>query len=145
MIRNADEGDFAALLEMAERFITKAYARIDVPFDRESCEELLWRLLENEDGILLTNDDCTAMFGALVHGWHFNTKIKTATELFWWREDGCTDARAMKLRGEDMARALGAATMNMANQEHMRSPALSRLYRMDGYVPSENIFIKELG
>ena len=130
---------------MAQRFVTKAYARINVPFDRESCEALLWALLENEDGILLTNDDNTAMFGALVHGWHFNMNIKTATELFWWAETGCTDARAMKQCGEVMAQCLGAETINMANQEHMRSPALARLYRMDGYVPSENIFIKEFG
>ena len=145
MIRDADEGDFPALLQMAQRFVTKAYSRIYVPFDRESCEALLWRLLENDEGILLTNDDGTAMFGALVHGWHFNMNVKTATELFWWADAGCNDARAMKQRGEALAQGLGAETINMANQEHMRSPALARLYRMGGYVPSENIFIKEFG
>lgn len=145
MIREATVDDIPALLEMGERFVGEAYGRINVPFDYESCDMLLRNLIERENGILLTNDERNGMFAALVHGWHFNVHVKTSTELFWWREKGCKDARAMKRQGECMARQMGADTMNMANQEHMRSTALTRLYRMDGYTPSENIFIKELG
>lgn len=144
MIRNAVEGDIPALLEMGERFVGQAYARLGVPFDYESSELLLMSLIERENGILLTNDERDGMFAALVHGWHFNVKVKTATELFWWAEKTCKESRAMKRRGEEMAREMGAKTMNMASQHHMRSAALDRLYRMDGYGPSENIFVKEL-
>lgn len=142
MIRDAGLDDIPALLEMGERFVEAAYGRIGVPFDYQSCELLLQSLIERENGILLTNDARDGMFAALVHGWHFNIHVKTSTELFWWSEG--KDARAMKRRGEEMARELGAKTMNMANQQHMRSDALTRLYRMDGYNLSENIFIKEL-
>jgi hypothetical protein len=143
VIREADYSDIPHLVEMGRRFVELAYSRINVPFDYISTEQLLSGLVDNPDGVVLTNDDCTAMFGAIVHSWHFNANIKTATELFWWAEDGCRDGLAMRRKGEEMVKALGAKTMNMANQEHMRSKALARLYRMEGYVPSENIFIKE--
>ena len=144
MIRDATVEDIPALLVMGEKFVNAAYSRVGVPFDYESCDMLLRGLIERENGILITNDDLTGMFGAMVHGWHFNMNVKTSTELFWWREEGCKEARDMKRQGEQMAADMGAKTMNMANQEHMRSAALTRLYRMDGYSPSENIFIKEL-
>ena len=142
MIRDAGIDDIPALLEMGERFVGEAYGRLGVPFDYESCNLLLRGLIGKENGILLTNDARDGMFAALVHGWHFNINVKTSTELFWWSEG--KEARAMKRRGEEMAQAMGAATMNMANQQHMRSDALTRLYRMDGYNLSENIFTKEL-
>ena len=144
MIREALFDDIPALLEMGEKFVGEAYGRLDVPFDYESCDMLLQGLISKENGILLTNDARDGMFAALVHGWHFNVHVKTSTELFWWAEKSCKEARAMKRQGEDVARYLGAKTMNMANQQHMRSDALTRLYRMDGYNLSENIFIKGL-
>lgn len=144
MIREAAHDDIPALLEMGRRFVELAYTRISVPFDYPSAERLLTGLIDSEEGILLTNGSQTAMFGAMVHGWHFNNNVKTATELFWWAEQGCKDAMQMRRIGEQAAKDLGALTMNMANQEHMRSAALARLYRMEGYRLSENIFIKEL-
>lgn len=140
MIRNADVDDIAALLPMAKEFIEQAYARLNVPYDKESCTDLLHRLIDEEYGILLTNRDCTAMFGCFVHPWHFNRNILTATEIFMWGEGGLR----LKNRAEEMAFELGAKSIHMANQEHMRSKALARFYRMDGYTPSENIFVKEL-
>jgi len=136
--------DIPALLDMGERFVEKAWTRVSVPFDRETCNDLLRSLIDLDNGILLTDADLTAMFGALVHPWHFNRHVLTGTELFWWREPGSKSAMAMKAEGERLAKALGAKTFNMANQHHMRSPALERLYRMHGYEPSEHIYIKGL-
>jgi hypothetical protein len=143
MIREADYSDIPHLVEMGRRFVELAYSRINVPFDYISTEQLLSGMVDNPDGVVLTNDDCTAMFGAIVHSWHFNANVKTSTEMFWWAENGCRDGLAMRRKGEEMVQALGAKSMNMANQEHMRSKALARLYRMEGFVLSENIFIKE--
>ena len=139
-MRDADVDDIPYLLPMAKEFVTKAYSRINVPYDEESCKALLHRLIGEENGILLTNADRTAMFGCFVHPWHFNQNYLTATEMFMWGEG----ALKLKDRGEEMAFELGAGSMNLGNQEHMRSAALGRVYRMSGYVPSENIFIKEL-
>jgi hypothetical protein len=143
MIREADYSDIPHLVEMGRRFVELAYSRINVPFDYISTEQLLSGMVDNPDGVVLTNDDCTAMFGAIVHSWHFNANVKTSTEMFWWAENGCRDGLAMRRKGEEMVQALGAKSMNMANQEHMRSKALARLHRMEGFVLSENIFIKE--
>lgn len=82
------------------------------------------------------------MIGVVVHPWHFNQSILTATELFWWSEGAY--GGALRRAAETRLRDLGVPTVNMACQHHMRSPALERLYRMDGYEPSEHIFIKAL-
>ena len=144
MIRPAAHEDIPALLDMGERFIEKAWSRVHVPFDRETCSDLLAGLIEQENGILLTDDERSAMFGAVIHPWHFNRNVLTGTELFWWAEPGCKTALAMKAEGERLAKALGAKTFNMAHQHHMRGAALERLYRRQGYEPSEHIYIKEL-
>lgn len=144
MIRPATVSDIPVMLEMAERFITKAWARIGVPYCERSCTKLLTDLIEGDRGVAFISDDGRGMIGAIVHPWHFNASALTATELFWWVEPGCKAGKALKEAAEWQVRALGADTFNMACEHHMRSPALERLYRMDGYLPSEHIFIKEL-
>lgn len=142
MIRPATVDDIPAMLGMAERFIEKAWSRINVPYCEESCTGVLEWLMEN--GVLLIANDGRGMIGVAVQPWHFNRNVLTATELFWWCEDGCKAGTALRKEAEIQAKAKGAATMNMACEHHMRSPALERLYRMNGYTPSEHIFIKEL-
>lgn len=128
---------------MGERFIAKAWADKGVPYDEDSCRELLAGLIDN--GILLIASDGRGMIGVVVHPWHFNKHVLTATELFWWCEPGCKAGRELKAEAERLAAEAGAKTINMACEDHMRSKALDRLYRMSGYQPSEHIFIKELG
>lgn len=143
MIRDATPGDIPAMLDMAERFIAVAWSRVGVPFDRDTCETLLGNLIKHETGILLFAGD--AMLGALVHPWHFNARVLTATELFWWAEPRSSAAMGLWKEAERRAREMGARTFNMAAQEHMRAPALAKLYERHGYSPSERIFITELG
>lgn len=130
------------MLGMAQRFIEKAWARVGVPYCKESCTAVLEGLLGN--GILLIAEDGKGMIGVAVHPWHFNASVTTATELFWWCEDGCKAGAKLREEAERIARDSGAKTINMACEAHMRSAALDRLYRMNGYTPSEHIFIKEL-
>jgi len=144
-VRDATLSDLPALLAMGEKFVDLAWSRVNIPFDKETCTELLTNLIEGADNILLVDDDVQAMFGAAIHGWHFNKHKINGTELFWWRERGSRAANAVKAAGEQRARELGADTFCMALQAHMRSDALDRLYRMQGYVPSEVIYIKEIG
>lgn len=144
MIRQAVEADIPAMLGMAKRFIEKAWARVGVPYDEASCRNTLSALMNQENGVLLIADDRSGMIGVIVNPWHFNSNVLTATELFWWTEPGCRAGRALWLEAEIMAKALGAETMNMACEHHMRSGALERLYARRGYHPSEHIFIKDL-
>ncbi len=144
MIRDATADDIPAMLAMAERFIVKAWSRASIPYDEDTCTKLLAGLIDLEMGILLIAEDRRAMLGAMIHPWHFNANVLTGTELFWWAEPGCRAGKALKEAAEWRARSLGADTFNMACEHHMRSPALERLYRIDGYQPSEHIFIKEL-
>lgn len=140
MIRDATAADMPAMLRMGQAFIEKAWSRIGVGYDEESCTALLNGLIEN--GLLLVPDDLSGMIGMVVHPWHFNRNVLTATELFWWSEG--KHGAALRETAEDRIRAAGVPTMQMACEHHMRSPALDRLYRMNGFVPSEHIFIKEL-
>ncbi len=130
---------------MAERFITLAWDRVNIGFDPETCQALLENLIENDDGILLVDSDCTAMLGAMIHPWHFNRNVKSATELFWWADKGSKAAMALWDFAEIRALERGATTFNMACQHHMRSDSLARIYERRGYAPSEHIFIREIG
>lgn len=145
MIREATPDDIPEMLEMAERFIALAWGRVGVPFDAASCERVLCGLMESEHGILLVDDPCKAMIGALVHTWHFNTNVLTATELFWWAEPESRSAMKLWQEAERRAAELGAQTFNMGLQNHLRAAALGRIYERRGYTPSERIFITELG
>lgn len=144
LIRDATPDDIPVMLDMAERFIAIAWGRVGVPFDRETCTDLLTALIENPAGILLVDVDCKAMIGAMVLPWHFNRNILTAFELFWWAEPDSGAAMALWQEAEHQARNRGATTFNMAAQEHMRAAALARIYQRRGYVPSEHVYITEL-
>lgn len=141
-VRDATPDDIPAMLEMGRRFVEKAWSRIGVGYCEESCTALLTGLMENENGVLLIAPDRTGMIGVMVHPWPFNHTILTATELFWWSEGSY--GASLRNEAEDRLREKGVPTANMACQHHMRSPALERLYRMNGYTPSEHIFIKAL-
>lgn len=144
MIRAATLDDCRAMLAMAEKFVGQAWGRVGVGYDEATCSRLLTHLIENDLGILLISNARDAMMGAVIHPWHFNADVMTATELFWWAEPGCRDAMAMVTEAERRAKALGAHTFNMACQSHMRGAALGRLYERRGYASSEHIYIKEL-
>lgn len=144
VVRDACPDDIPAMLEMGERFIALAWARVGVPYDAQTCEELLTGLIALPEGILLTDDGNTAMIGAMVHPWHFNKHVLTGTELFWWADEGSRSGMALKRECERRAREMGAVTFNMACQDHMARAPLERLYRRSGYMPSEHIYIKAL-
>lgn len=141
-VRDATEDDLPAMLAMGRRFIEQAWSRIGIWYCEESCIGLLRGLMGSDNGILLVAPDRTGMIGLIVHAWPFNQHVMTATELFWWSEGKF--GAALRRGAEARLRALGIPTLNMACQDHMRSPALERLYRMDGFAPSEHIFIKAL-
>lgn len=130
---------------MAERFVTVAWARIGVPYDRDAAEALLLALINGDDSAVFVTHDRAAMMGAVVHGWHFNPAVRTATELFWWAEPSARGAKSLIDAAERWAASRGARTFNMASQHHMRSPALGRVYERLGYAPSEHVYIKEIG
>ncbi len=142
-IRDATEDDIPALLVMAEKFVRRAWSHVDVPYCAATSGTLLRNLITSETGILLVDEDVTAMFGGLVYPWHFNVNVLTGQELFWWSESrvGVDLLRA----GEQRARDLGAKTFNMACMDHMGCDALSRFYEKRGYRPNEHVFIKEFG
>lgn len=139
-VRDADESDLPAMLDMGRRFIEQAWTRVGVGYCEASCTALLGALMA--DHLLLIAPDRSGMIGVMVHPWHFNHAVQTATELFWWSEGEFGGA----LLNEAIARlrALGVPTLNMACEHHMRSPALDRLYRAKGFVPSEHIYIMDL-
>jgi hypothetical protein len=144
VVREAVPDDIPAMLAMAERFIALAWGRVGVPYNPDTCEKLIRSLIANPSGIVLVDDNCTAMLGAVVHCWHFNEEALTATELFWWAEPSSNASKALWEAAEAMAFEKGALTFNMACQHHMRAAALGRVYEGRGYTASEHIYIREL-
>ncbi len=145
MVREAALSDVPELLKMAERFIGAAWTRIGVPFDMDTCRDLLCQLIYGREDFVLTSNAVDCMMGVYIHPWHFNRSVLTATELFWWAEPNCREAMTMIDRAECIVSDRGAKTFNMGALSHLRGAALGKLYERRGYAPSEIIHIKELG
>lgn len=139
-LREATLDDIPALVDMAEKFIGAAWAHVNVPFDRETCECLLAGLIDSPMGLVLVTEG--GMMGAVVYPWHFNANVLTGQELFWWSES--RGGMAMVEVTEQWARSMGAETFNMACLDHMRGKAIGRMYERYGYVPNEHAYIKVL-
>lgn len=139
-IRDATEADFPALLPMAERFAEAAYGDMNIPLDASSCEETALMLMKT--GFLLVTDDLKAMIGVIVVPWWFNRDVLMATEVFWWSENGL--GGKLREAAEERAQALGATSIAMLSEEGMRSKALDRLFRSNGYQLREHNYLKEL-
>lgn len=139
MIRKATPEDFPVMLEMAQKFIEKAWIGI-VDFDAESCLDVLNGLHAN--GILLITEDRKGMIGVQLTPWHFNKHVMSSIEVFWWCEG--EGGPLLRKEGERLAREAGATSFHMSRIEGMRDAALDRLYRSNGFRPTEHMYYKEL-
>lgn len=105
-------------------------------FDPEAFTETCLRFMKSEKALLLIGDGMIA--GVIYPSWVCPSHL-TAQEVFWWSEGNGSLFDAF----EAWAKEQGAQTIQMGSIG-IRSKALERLYRMRGYAPKEQLFIKAL-
>ena len=137
MIRPATSADLPNLIDKGREFFNRTHWRDVAEFDDVSFEDTLKALIESDAGIVLT--DGQSMAALIVAPLFTNRRVNYATELFWYG-GGLPMLKAM----EDAARQKGAAVLVMLNIDGLRSDAVARLYRMQGYRRSESSFVKRL-
>ena len=144
MIRDATADDLPRLLEMGEKFFNTAGWPEVVEWDVQSVEIMLLNLISSDNGVLLVIDEgeVTGMAAAMLFPFYFNLNHKCGQELFWWVEAG--GALALLAALEQKSKDAGANSFIMTNVDRLRADALARVYRMRGYKPAENTFIKRL-
>ena len=141
MIRDAQPGDLARIVEMGTRFINEtSYGRYVRP-NEECMSKLVAGLIENK-GVLLSEqgETITGMLGFMIHR-HFISGDIVAGEIFYWVEP---EARGEGLKllheMEKRARQAGAKNMQMIAPTDKFARVLGRLH----WDPVETTFQKNL-
>jgi N-acetylglutamate synthase-like GNAT family acetyltransferase len=139
MIRAATLDDIPALLDMGRKFADEAGVTARVGWDDKSVSDMLYGLIESEDGIVMVSDK--GMIGGYVASHPFNRAVRMFVELFWRAEDG--QGLALLNAAEAQAEALGATKSVMVAMGGMERT--TRLYSRLGYTLCEAQYIKDIG
>jgi hypothetical protein len=138
MIRQASVDDLPALLDLAERCITRG--GLPCGMNRDTMAQTLSHLITDPNGIVFVTDSVDGAAGGLVHPHPFNADHITGQELFWWAEGGGGAELFAALEGR--AKDLGCHSWMMVALESMRPAAVGALYRRRGYSPVEHSYMK---
>ncbi len=139
MIRHGSFGDIPKVVKLGAKF-----SKIN-GFSGEYCEqstrEFVVRLIESDDGLLLVNNEVTAILGAMLTPVYFNKNHMTCTELFWYSEKPGDGLRLFKVC-ENWAVSKNCKTIHMISlAEHT---GVEKVYDRKGYKKLETIYYKEL-
>lgn len=150
MIRAAVEGDIPDIVRLGEVFFNEARWPDITSWDAASVTATLRAIVEGKlDGALFVasyEGEIVGIGAFLCFPFYFNFAHKAAQELFWYviPEHRFGAGRALHEEIEAAAKEKGARVFVMSAMSHLRSKALERLYRMQGYTPRENTFMKRL-
>ncbi len=148
MIRPATKADLAAIVHMGETFYGVAKYGEFAKWDEFSFADFVVRMIESDNGILvvLDIDGPVGMACAVIHPMFCNQRLRHCQELFWWVNPGARGEEALALLRalEGAARAQGAQTLSMVALDDPRLACMTRLYRREGYAPTEHTFVKRL-
>lgn len=141
-VRRATALDIPAMLVMGEKF--HAHSNLsEIPYDAESFRRTVEIGLEQPgQAYFVTEADgrLTGMAAGLVYPSYFNHAATTGQEMFWWSEGH--EGRLLKRALEDWAKEMGCVSFCMIALYDDNRESMDRLYRRDGYRPSENSYIK---
>lgn len=138
MIRDATEHDIPWLLEVGERFASRANLSETVKLDLPSLENTLRFLIDQ--GILIRGEHGT--IGGMVFPHPFNANVKCASELFWWSEG--REGLLLLSAFEASAKALGASLSAMIALQAVEPERTAKVFLRRGYRLLERQYIKEL-
>lgn len=131
-MRKATPDDIPQLLVWGREFHAASPYR-ERPYSAERVSNVLRHMMEH--GVVLISEK--GMAGALKAPMWF-TEGEVAQELFWWGD------ASLRQGLEDWAEEQGCVAFTMVCLENDKAPALSRLYRMNGFQMTEHHFMKGL-
>lgn len=153
MIRNAHKQDIEQILELGEKFFELAGWPKYCDWDEFSVIQTLEKIIaEQIPGLLIVAEDIeyndwgnsgkiVGIAAALIFPFYFNLNVIVGQELFWYGDCGIEMEKFMEQQAKEK---FGASIFIMASVAGLRDKALERLYRMQGYDPCENTFIRRL-
>jgi hypothetical protein len=137
VIRAARHDDIPALLEMGEKFSSRAGLVHHVGYNPEHMAATFAAMIDAEDHVILIGE--RGAIGAVCCPHPFNYDHKAAQELFWWSEG--REGLALLTALETWARGR-AASLQMITLEAVEPERTSKIYARKGFVPLERSFIK---
>lgn len=149
-IRHAAMGDLHDIVDMGQDFFDQSGFESVTTWDAESFLKTCIALLNGGvNGSLLVAEVDTllvGMAGSIIFPFYFNLSLKLSQELFWFCAEDHRDGvgRALLDELEADARRKGAHIFISAQIAGHRDEAFARSYRMRGYTPMENSFVRKL-
>ncbi len=149
-IRAAASADIPAIVNLGKTFFEAAAWSRFADWHEESISGFLRALIEGplEGAVIVaeTDGEIVGIAALLCFPFYFNFGVKAAQELFMYAHPGHRNGVGDKLRAglEQAARDKGATVIVMSAVQGMRSDALARSYRRQGYSVGEITFMKRL-
>lgn len=136
MVKQANIMDLSKLLDWSETFHSTTPYK-DIPFERDTVQELLLRLIDG-GGVFLNEHGFVA--GTLVP-LTFNQSHFIAAELAWYCPEG--DGQELKKAFEDWAEDVGALGTQFSTLVNGYTQKLGELLIADNFKPLEVSYFKE--
>lgn len=138
MIRKATTDDIPQLVEVIREFQSHSFWDC-VEFEPGTVADLCERVIQDDDGLLLTTDKVSSFSMFVIVRLPFAERVKVAYEVGLW---GKGETLGFLRQTEDWARQRGAFFMKTDEHFGMKSPA--KLYERRGFKPFELIYGKVL-
>lgn len=147
-IREADTGDFKALVAIGHKFFAFNAYRQHTTLDEESLTLTFWQL--HMDHVLLVVEDAGKIVGtagAFIAPLYWNHAFKQGVEAFWWvdpeyRKQGT--GRQLRDKLKDIAKDKGAQFWNMIALKESMYDEVCAQYEKAGMTHVETVYMKVL-
>ena len=143
-VKLATEQDIPRIVEMGERFFeVSPYSKL-AKYNHQQIEKLLRQMIDL--GTLVTDGE-SGMLGFFIFPVFMDPDTIIAQEMFWWvdenRRGGTLSLKLLKF-AEKIAKESGATAFNMLCLTDLDGGRVGRLYKSQGYKPTENTYMRLL-
>ena len=139
MIRQATMDDIEDVLEWGRKFHAYSPWGKRVPINEPDWRATVTNLLQSDEAAVFVSDG--GFCGGLIFSMYFNHNFRIGQELFWYADH---DGKALREAFEEWAITQGCQALQMSCIADKREPAVRRLFRVAGYMPTETSLMKEL-
>lgn len=143
MVRRAVKNDIARIVDMGARFIRETGYSGQLPENRSKMADLVNRLIEDPNGLVLVATDPSGLIGMLgaIAFKHPMSDELVASEMFWWIEPETRGSGVKLLRtAENWASQLGARRFIMIAP----TERVGQFYERVGYERVETSYQRKL-
>tara|TARA_R110000868_G_scaffold255643_2_gene512217 strand:+ start:419 stop:880 length:462 start_codon:yes stop_codon:yes gene_type:complete len=149
-VRQATIEDIPAYMDLAAAFVATTPTKDIIPFDHEGTAAFVAAALDNPNMLVLVAEDAGKIIGitgALVYPMYFNLGKLVAQELWWYLTPETRGGPASKMlfqTVEKWAKDKGAEAMFMIALADARVDTMAKVYKRNGYTPTERTYMKGL-